>query len=392
MVSNSHEKLKLDFGLAITCISDHSATKKSVKLITNKALLSKIPYFKAMMSDESNWKEHNKNQIEISTPFDAFLTKNYIDIKVRYVLHTNSKIENVLKSKFVVKLRNKSKTGEMIDEKMIETQVSSKVNQNMLSFKRIADFFGDVETVEEIKDSLVAYYQRHCGPEALIEFWALTDTLNDGGTDAFVQDFCRTEIKKFKRRVDTSTVPNKQVADNKNSIDFGSFCRTQMQLSRKLLPNARIFNEFCDVFNESQKSIFSLEQKRANFLRIIWLTTKFEGKLPQGSDFDDVFFKIKFSQVSDQLKMKLQCLLIENRKPIAKYAEFMAESKKEHKGPVNNNLMLIALNNYEDQVKREERKIWEAARTKKAKRPILARWDLDERFEELSINSSNDEF
>jgi len=165
-----------------------------------------------------------------------------------------------------------------------------------------------------------------------------------------------------------------------------------MQLSRKLLPNARIFNEFCDVFNESQKSIFSLEQKRANFLRIIWLTTKFEGKLPKGSDFDDVFFKIKFSQVSDQLKMKLQCLLIENKMPIAKYAEFMAESKNEHKGPVNNNLMLIALKNYEDQVKREERKIWEATRTKIAKRPILARWDLYERFEELSINSSNDEF
>jgi len=156
--------------------------------------------------------------------------------------------------------------------------------------------------------------------------------------------------------------------------------------SRKLLPSAKIFNEFCDVFNESQKSIFSLEQKRANTLRIIWLTTKLDGKLPQDSDFDDVFFKIKFSQVSDQLKMKLQCVLIENKRPIAKYAEFMAESKNEHKGPVNNNLMQIALNNYGDQVKREEKKIWEAARRKKSKRVVAADWDGN--FEELSINSS----
>jgi hypothetical protein len=165
-----------------------------------------------------------------------------------------------------------------------------------------------VDTAVEVNEALVENYTRYnagdgvAGSGKLLEFWALTDT--DGKSDNFLKNFCRSEIKKFKC-----------------GADFEYFCRTHMpKLSRKFLPNAKIFNKFCDVFNETQKSIFSLEQKRANTLRIIWLTTELNGKLPQDSDFDDVFFKIKFSQVSDQLKMKLQCVLIENRKPITKYS------------------------------------------------------------------------
>jgi len=177
MASQGHEKLELDIILIIKGSADNNSTAKTEKLKTNKTLLSKIPFFEAMLSKESNWRENSDNEIEISTPFDAFLAKQYIDIKVR----------NLTKQYIDLKVRK------FTTRPANEDQPTS--HETMLSFKKIADYFGDVETAVKVNETLVDYY--HTGSGQLLELWALTDA--DGKSDIFLENFCRNEIKKFKQ-------------------------------------------------------------------------------------------------------------------------------------------------------------------------------------------------